>query len=326
MSFDRKPFAQASIGQVHKATLKDGTEVAVKVQYPDIKEAIVHDFKNLDRLDQMLGLIFKQKPDIKSTLDEIKDVLALECDYQHELTELKNFAGLLEKRPCSVKVPKVYEEYSGEHVLTMEYLQGDSFDQTLSYSQEERNKLGQTLYDFFHISLYEFNKLHTDPQNANYLFHKDQIILLDFGATKSFDVSFISHYTKLLESLEKSDFASYAQEMIELGFFSKKDMQENAGRIVRRHYQMIHQLYSPYVKEGVRPLKNDNPFEMAKGFLKEIELKGRKAPHPDFFHLDRAHLGLYSKLRTWRSEIDWKTQRDRSRDIFQNKLGRPTKL
>lgn len=314
--FNRTPFAQASIGQVHRAKLKDGTDVAVKVQYPNIKQAIVHDFKNLDRLDQMFGILFKQKPDIESTLEEIKDVLALECDYTHELKQLKEFGNLLSQHPCQIRVPKAFEDYSGEHILTMEFMQGDSFDETLHYSQEVKDKLGQTLYDFFHISLYEFNKLHTDPQSANYLFQEDEIILLDFGATKSFDHTFILHYTKLLKALEESDFSSYAQEMINLGFFTDKDMQENAGRIVRRHYQMIHKFYSPYVKEGVRALENDNPFEMAKGFLKEIELKGRKAPRPDFFHLDRAHLGLYSKLRAWKSHIDWKTQRDKSREIF----------
>ena len=319
-NFERRPFAQASIGQVHRATLKDGTPVAVKVQYPDIKQAVVHDFKNLDKIDQMLGLLFKQKPDIKTLIKEVKDVLALECDYRHELKELQEFNLLLQERQCGVRVPNAFENYSGEHILTMELMEGDSFEQTLQYPQEVKDRLGQRLYDFFHISLYEFNKVHTDPQSANYLFNQDQIILLDFGATKIFERDFITHYTNLLVALEKSDFPSYAHEMIELGFFTHEDMKTNAGRIVRRHYQMIHKLYTPYVDEGIRPLQTHNPFAMAKEFLQEIELKGRKAPHPDFFHLDRAHLGLYSKLRSWGSHIDWKSQRERSRDFFSKNL------
>lgn len=321
-SFERTPFAQASIGQVHKAVLPDSTQVAVKVQYPNIKQAIVYDFKNLDRIDQMLGLLFKQKPDIETTIEEIKDVLELECDYQHELQQLQKFDEKLKQRPCGVRVPKAFPDYSGEHVLTMEFLQGDSFDETLNYSQEIRDKLGQRLYDFFHIALYEFNFLHTDPQNANYLFNQDEIILLDFGATKHFDPKFILRYTQLLMALEESDFSSYAQAIIDLGFFTEQDMKENAGRLVRRHYQMIHKLYSPYVQPGVRPLERSNPFDMAKEFLKEVELAGRKAPHPDFFHLDRSHLGLYSKLRAWGSHIDWCTQRQESREVFFNQLGR----
>lgn len=315
-SFETRPFAQASIGQVHKATLPDGTPVAVKVQYPNIKQAIVHDFKNLDRIDQMLGILFKQKPDIQTTIEEIKEMLALECDYRHELQQLKIFHEWLQKRDCGVRVPQAFESYSGEHILTMEFMQGETFEQTLSYSQETKDKLGQRLYDFFHIGLYEFNQLHTDPQSGNYLFNQDEIILLDFGATKTFRPDFIRHYTQLLMALENSDFKRYAEAMISLGFFTEQDLQKNAGRLLRRHYQMIHSLYSPYTKPGVRALQKNNPFQMAKEFLKEVDLKGRKAPHPDFLHLDRAHLGLYSKLLAWNSQIDWVKQRQESRDVF----------
>lgn len=312
-SFDRRAFACASIGQVHRATLDDGTLVAVKVQYPDVEKAVIHDFKNLDLLDQLLGKIFKQKPNIETTIEELKETLALECNYTHEASQTAKFRELLKKRFPQVLIPRVYEQLSSRQVLTLEFMHGEPFENTHHYTQEQKNFLGQTIYDLFLFSLYEHQQLHTDPQNGNYLFRPDAIILLDFGSTRSFPLDFIRDYTQLLEGLEHNKLELYTKAIISLGFFSNAD--RDSG-LVKKHFEMMYNLYSPYALPGIRPLENVNPFEAAKGFLQHIDLRGRSAPRREFLHLDRCHLGLYTKIKSWRSEIDWVSPRLKARQIL----------
>lgn len=311
--FEREAFACASIGQVHRATLFDGTQVAVKVQYPDVEKAVIHDFKNLDLLDQLLGKVFKQKPNIDTTIEELKETLALECDYTHEAAQTIKFKELLQERFPQILIPKVFEEHSSRQVLTLEFMQGDSFEQTRHYTQEQKNFLGQSIYDLFLYSLYEHQQLHTDPQNGNYLFRPDAIILLDFGSTRSFPREFIVDYTHLLEGLEQNNIEKYSQAIIALGFFSPADLESG---LIKKHFEMMYSLYSPYAKPGIRPLDAVNPFEAAKGFIQHIDLRGRSAPRREFLHMDRCHLGLYTKIKSWKAEIDWVSPRLKARQFL----------
>lgn len=313
LSFERKAFACASIGQVHLAQLPNGQKVAVKVQYPDVEKAVQHDFKNLDLLDDLLGKVFRQKPNIETTIEELKETLALECDYLHEAQQTKFFKEKLSSRFAQVKIPEVYPQYSSKQILTLELMTGDTFEQTLDYTQEQKDFLGQTLYELFLFSLYEHQCLHSDPQNGNYLFRPDGIILLDFGSTRSLPLDFIQSYTQLLEGLENNDLELYTKAIIELGFFFESDI---SSGLIEKHFAMIHSLYSPYTGPGKKALEQVNPFEMAKGFLQQIDLKGRKSPRREFLHLDRCHLGLYTKCKAWQSNIDWETPKKEARSLL----------
>lgn len=117
----------------------------------------------------------------------------------------------------NIKVPKAFPLFSTKEILTMEFMEGDTFEDTLKYSQEERDFLGDILYRSFQYSFYVHNILHTDPQNGNYLFNRDQIILLDYGSTRSFSPHFISSYIKLLKSVEQNDFILYQLAAQDLG-------------------------------------------------------------------------------------------------------------
>jgi predicted unusual protein kinase regulating ubiquinone biosynthesis (AarF/ABC1/UbiB family) len=308
-SFDKNPFAQASIGQVHQARLKSGEQVVVKVQYPRIKQAVAADLKNLDRLDELLNRLFPQKPDIKTTLEELKEALLVECDYREERQNLVKARKIFSDEFPSVRVPRVFEELCSENALVMEKMVGSSFQWTLTASQAQRNHWGQLLYDLHNFSFYRHHFLHTDPQSGNYLFNDGEIILLDFGSCRSFNPSFVHDYTLLLESLESENFERYNTMMRSFGFFTQEDSLE----LVRKHFNILGELYTPYAKPGRFPLASANPFELIKPFLKEIQLKGRKAPQREFLLLDRTHLGLYTKLKGWSSEIDWVSSRERYR-------------
>ncbi len=307
--FDPNPMAQASIGQVHRAVLKSGEKVVVKVQYPQIKKAVATDLKGLDSLDGLLGKLFPSKPNLDSTIAELKETLISECDYRLEQKNMEYAKKTLAKEFPQILIPEVYPECSTETVLTMEEMKGMSFDETLNASQAERNEWGQILFDANMYGLYENLFLHTDPQNGNYLFTPGKIILLDFGSCRFFPEEFVRDYTLLLRSLENRSFEDYRAWMKRMGYFTDEDGDD----IIREHYTMIGELYWPHTEAGVFALQSQNPFEQARSFIKKVSIKGRKAPRPEFILLDRSNIGLYTKLKAWRSEIDWISARDRYR-------------
>ncbi len=301
LEFDRKPIAAASIGQVHVGKLPTGEKVAIKVQYPKIAKAIKNDFNNLDSLKRLAGLLFPKIPDIDSYLKELKRSLAEECDYRIESQWLQEFRDKSKERFPQVKIPKVYPEFSGETVLTMEFMQGQDFVDSKNFSQDEKNKLAQLLYDYHNFCFYELRMIHSDPQYGNFLFNQEEIVFLDFGSVRTFDREFVLDYISLLKSIENKDVKLYRATLLKFGFFDEND----EWKLFERHLDMVSKLYEPYNREGTYRIPKSNPVDMIKGFVETIDLKGRKSPKEEFLLLDRSHLGLYTKIKGWDAEIDW---------------------
>jgi len=306
--FDFNPVAQASIGQVHRAQ-KNGKELAVKVQYPDIGKAVRNDLDNLHLIDQLLNTLWVDKPNLDNYLNEIKRSLIEECDYETELSNLQFFKANLGPFSDSIIIPAVYPELSGKHVLTMDYVSGDSFNESKNYDQATRDQLGQTLYEFYLYSLFNIKRMHTDPQHGNYLFQNNKIVLLDFGSIRSFSDDFLIKYNKLIDAVENDDVQAYRESLLKIGFFTEQDSIE----LLSEHLRMIRQLYLPYMQEGRFPVQPVNPIEQIKTFSKLIKMRGRSTPREELLLLDRAHLGLYSKLKAWESKIDWVNPRNQAR-------------
>ena len=122
--FNRTPIAAASIGQVHRAVTKKGENVAVKVQYPKIVNAIKSDFKNINQLKKLLLLLFPKAPNVDNYLEELKRTLLLECDYKLEAQNIDWFRENLMSRVEGIYVPKVYPSLSSEQILTLEFVEG----------------------------------------------------------------------------------------------------------------------------------------------------------------------------------------------------------
>lgn len=312
--FDWEPIAAASIGQVHQAWIDENTKVAVKVQYPKIVKAIKNDFDNLDALKKIVTVIFPKVPNIDSYLLELKRSLAQECDYHQEREALDFFRESAKERFPQVKIPKTYADLSSQTVLTLEFLEGDDFIETKKYPQDKRDELGQLLYDFHNFCFYELRRLHTDPQYGNYLFKEDQIIVLDFGSVRSFDSEFIKDYIDLLQSIEGKELERYREVLLKFGFFDESDPMT----LFSDHLNMVHDLYRPYIREGKNAIPSVNPIDLVKGFVDKIDLKGRKSPREEFLLLDRAHLGLYTKLRGWQAAIDWITTKEEGWKLYEN--------
>ena len=300
-SFERTPMAAASIGQVHKAVLPSGEDVAVKVQYPNILKATQNDFKNLDQIKKFFSLIFPDVVDVSNLVTEMKRSLLQECDYVKERDEMLAFRNSLMEDFPNIHVPRTYESFCSESILTMEFLEGDDFEGSLNYSQEEKDFLGQLLFDSYIYSLFSKRKIHSDPQNGNYFFSRKNIKLLDYGSTREFSQGFVKRYAAILLAMEEDDYDLYKKVIIDLGVFLKTDSED----LFKRHFELIKETYNPYTKEGAYPLLEVNPFLKVKDFIKTVDLKKRKFPREEFFLLDRSTLGLFLKLRRWGSRVNW---------------------
>ena len=137
---------------MHEATLQDGTKVAVKVQYPKIVKAIKSDFKNIDQIKKLLLLIFPNLPNVDNYLHELKDNLFLECDYNYEADNINWFRDHLMPLVEGIYIPQVFSDYSSSTILTMEFVEGDSYEETKHYSQESKKLFRQCLLYNFHMT------------------------------------------------------------------------------------------------------------------------------------------------------------------------------
>ena len=184
--FDPEPYASASIGQVHRAQLSNGTEVVVKVQYPDVEKNIEGDLSNLKTILSTGSIMGYRKSDLEGVFAEIRDRLYEEIDYDQEMENLREFRRIfqLDKR---IRIPRVVPPYCSYRVLTMEYLPGDPLEALCSppYTQEDRNHFGSLLFDLFAYQILGLGLLHADPHPGNFAFRKKgPMILYDFGCLK----------------------------------------------------------------------------------------------------------------------------------------------
>jgi len=197
--FEREPFAAASLGQVHRARLKTGETVAVKIQYPGIARSIDSDFANLKTMLSTIRLSREQYGEVWDAVEEVRQHFHREVDYVQEADTIEEFRRLLRDRD-DVRIPRVYRDHSTARVLTMEYVEGKHLRDYLKGrpSQEERDEIGDRLLDLFFRQAFDFGLLHADPHPGNYLFlGGGRIGLLDFGCSKKFDRAFIDEHKKL---------------------------------------------------------------------------------------------------------------------------------
>jgi predicted unusual protein kinase regulating ubiquinone biosynthesis (AarF/ABC1/UbiB family) len=184
--WDPEPLAVASIGQVHRARLHDGSEVAVKVQHPGIAEAVEADLANLDRFAALARLANPQL-DAAPLLAEVRERIGGELDYQQEAAFQQAFVDRYAGHPF-IRVPRVHHDHCRPRVLVTEHVAGARFGEVAATaSQADRDRYGEIIFRFVFGSLYRFRIFNADPHPGNYLFPGDgSVVFLDFGCTKAF--------------------------------------------------------------------------------------------------------------------------------------------
>ncbi len=230
--FDVRPIAAASIGQVHRAQLKDGRDLAIKVQYPGVAGSIDADVANVGALIRMTGLLPKGF-ELAPYLEEARQQLHEETDYALEAAHLQRF-GALVGPDARFKVPEFYADWSGPTVLAMEYVPSQPIEEVAAADQADRNRVAEALLDLLLTELFRFGVMQTDPNFANFRYQPEtgRIVLLDFGATRSLPPALVEHYRRLVQAGLAQDRAGLAAVAREIGFFGAETAPQHQTAIV----------------------------------------------------------------------------------------------
>ena len=185
-SFEREPIAAASIGQVYRARLHDGRDVAVKVQYPGVNDAVRADMKNLGVLLRLAKRLTPQM-DVRALGDEIRDRIVDELDYELEASNHRTLARLYRGHPF-IYVPPVVASMSRERVIVTEFVEGDGFQTLRVEPDAERNRIGEIVFRFYFGSMYRHRSFSGDPHPGNMMRLADgRIAFIDFGLFKAIE-------------------------------------------------------------------------------------------------------------------------------------------
>ena len=218
--FSHDAAAAASIGQVHRATLPDGREVAVKVQYPGVAKALRADMQNAGMI-MRLAKALAPGLDAKAAAEELKLRVLEELDYEYEAQNQRTFARGYRNHPF-IYVPDVITRLSRSRVLVSEWVDGKGFDDVKALDQEERDRFGEIVFRFCFGSIYHLQHFNADAHPGNYLLMDDgKVAFLDFGMTKQLDKEQIELEIAAIEAVLDDDPDELVQALHELGFLAK---------------------------------------------------------------------------------------------------------
>lgn len=240
--FDVRPIAAASIGQVHRALLKDGRDLAIKVQYPGVAKSIDSDVANVGALMRMSGLVPKGF-DIAPYMAEARTQLHQETDYKREGKRLQEFGALLAGQEAFV-VPELHRDWSTPEILSMSFVKGQPIEDTTDLPQDIRNQIAARLIELTLQELFEFGLMQTDPNFANYLYNREtgQIVLLDFGATRQIDPEIADQYRALLSAGLTDEIQKMRDAAIEIGFLTASMTPTHRDQIIEMMRLVFHTL------------------------------------------------------------------------------------
>jgi predicted unusual protein kinase regulating ubiquinone biosynthesis (AarF/ABC1/UbiB family) len=243
--FGASPIAAASIGQVHKAVTRDGRTLAIKVQYPGVRESIDADVDNVATLLRVSGLLPREL-DIAPLLAEAKRQLHEEADYARESEQMRAYADLLGDDPAYL-VPRPEPEFTTERVLAMGFVDGVSIETLAEAPQAVRDQTMRALIALVLRELFDFGLMQTDPNFANYRFQGEtgRLVLLDFGAARAVPPAVREGYRALLGAGLAGDRAAARRAAIAAGFMS--------AAAAERHGETIDRMIDVILGELGRP-------------------------------------------------------------------------
>ena len=240
--FDTDAVAAASIGQVYRATLRDGREVAVKVQYPGIAAAVRADLQNLGLLIRV-AKSFAPGLDPKSMALELRARIDEELDYETEAQAQRAFARRWRGHPF-ILIPQIVSELCRERVLVTEWVDGIRFDELSGHSQATRDRVGEIVFRFFFGSLYRFGHFSGDPHPGNFLVRRDgRVAFLDFGMTKLVPRAALETELEVLRAALEEDADRVHSGLATLGFFDPADARFDPA-LVLAHVRALNAWYA----------------------------------------------------------------------------------
>jgi predicted unusual protein kinase regulating ubiquinone biosynthesis (AarF/ABC1/UbiB family) len=309
--FDVRPIAAASIGQVHRAQTRDGRDLAIKVQYPGIRDSIDSDLRNLASLMRLSGMMPKGL-DLKPLLEDARAQLHEEADYDQEARSLVRFGDLLKDDPDFI-VPAYQDDLSTRDILAMEYIPSDPIDTLEDADQITRNQMAERLITLMMREVFEFHLVQSDPNFANFRWQPDtgKLVLLDFGATRVLSPDLVAQSRAILRPSLDNDLTGIADALRGLGLLSnalpEKTRLEILAMVEMANAPMLHPEGFDF---GDTTLVSDlRDRGMALGRDRSIQ----HIPPTEVLYLQRKAAGLFLLATRLRAHITL-------RDLFQRQI------
>jgi ubiquinone biosynthesis protein len=290
-SFTETPLAAASLGQVHRATLLTGEEVAVKLLYPNVATVIRIDLRVL-RWAMKLYSLFVPVRALERVIDQLQDLLARETDYIHEGRCMERMAKSFADDP-DVLFPVVHWELTTKQVLTMRFMEGIKISRKpeLEAAGIDAYAVAKKLIEVFYKQLFVDHFFHADPHPGNFLVQKGErgprIVVLDFGAASETRPALIDGMLDILRGLFARDDAMVIRGIETMGFVAVGGDRELMHRTIRAYFQKLLDLN---IQDFGR-IKPEVAMKLADPGMKRDELRElmKSVEYPDgWFYVERA--------------------------------------
>ncbi|TVP97166.1 MAG: AarF/ABC1/UbiB kinase family protein [Roseinatronobacter sp.] len=299
--FDVHPLAAASIGQVHRARLRDGTDLAIKVQFPGVAESIDSDIATLGRLMRMPGVLPKGMQ-IAPLLTEASAQLHQEADYRREAAALAAYGAAMQNDPAFI-VPQYHKDFSTPRILAMDYVESAPIEALADAAQDIRNIKVAQLITLVLREIFDLGYMQTDPNFANYRLAPDgRLVLLDFGATRDIASDIAAQYRGLLRAFLAKDRVAIWEQMLALGYFAPDQPEARQALIVDLAVQ------------ASAPLRQASPYDFGRATLiEDLAVAGAElGAAKDFWHVPPADLlfmhrkigGMFLLAQRLRATVD----------------------
>ncbi|CAA0079896.1 putative protein [BD1-7 clade bacterium] len=303
-SFEHTPFAAASIGQVHRATTREGDDVIVKIQYPGVKQSCKSDLVQLKRLFSLGGLIKTDKAALDQVFKEIQIHLMEELDYEHEADNLREFAKVHADDP-KIVIPSVIEAYSNEYVLTLSYEPGVAMaDLHDHFDQPTINEFAATLITAMLREILYHERAHCDPHPGNFAFRENgQVIIYDYGCVADISDLVVDHYIDIVDAALAGNFTSIDDSLINLGF-----RQPEADAVEEEVYQRWFDTFiTPLLEESSASRAIERVQSQITAHIPEFHrYRTQFRPCADTMFLNRVLSGHFLNLAQMKVDMDMK--------------------
>ena len=304
--FDSESTNAASIGQVHKA-VKDGKELAIKIQYPGVSQSISSDLAMIKPIAMKMFNIKGKNSD--QYFKEVEDKLLEETNYELEIDQSLEIRKSCELLP-NLKFPNYYKEYSNNRIITMDWMHGKHLSTFCAENtdQETAEKVGQTLWDFYMYQIHKLRKVHADPHPGNFLVSKEaELIAIDFGCMKEIPEDFYIPYFELSirENLDNKEF--FDKKLLELEIIRADDSEEERAFFTQIFYELLYLFTVPFQEETF-DFADEKFFtaiaDLGQKYAKNTTIKGRNANRGSrhFIYMNRTFFGLYSLMHDIKSK------------------------